>query len=57
MYWEELKWHKADKDYSFTFVGALVIAKNGNVVVRTTVKKGQYYIPLPLIEALPKEKE
>ena len=57
MYWDELKWYKADKDYSFELVKALVKEKNGNTVVRGNVKKGLYYIPLPLIDKLPKEDE
>lgn len=55
MEWNELKWYKADNDYSFSFVRCLVIAKNGNVVIRDHANKGEYYIPLPLIESLPKD--
>ena len=55
MEWKELKWYKADKDYSFYFVRCLVIAKNGNIIIRDNAKRGEYYIPLPLIEDLPKD--
>lgn len=52
--WKELKWYLADKDYSFSLVKCIVIAKNGNIVIRDYAKQGEYYIPLPLIKNLPK---
>lgn len=55
MEWKELKWYKADEDYSFFFSKCLVIAKNGEVVISDHADKDEYYIPLPLIEDLPKD--
>lgn len=52
--WKELKWYLADKDYSFSLVKCIVIAKNGNIVIRDYAKQGEYYILLPLIKNLPK---
>lgn len=57
MKWDELKWYKADKDYSFSLVKCLVIAKNGKIVIRDHADKGEYYIPLQLIKDLPKKEE
>lgn len=57
MKWDELKWYKADKDYSFSLVKCLVIVKNGNIVIRDHADKGEYYIPLQLIKDLPKKEE
>ena len=48
--WKELKWYIADREYSFSAVQALVECKNGGYKVATTVKKGQKYCPMPLIE-------
>lgn len=55
MTWDELKWYKADRDYSFSLVKALVKTKNGSYQVRDHVTTGQWYIPLPVLERLPKQ--
>ena len=52
MVWNELKWYKADKDYSFALVKALVETKSGGYQVRDSVRKGQKYIPIPVLEDL-----
>lgn len=56
MMWNELRWYQADKEYNFDLVKALVQCKNGECQVRAKVKKGEWYIPLPLITELPKGK-
>ena len=53
--WDQLKWYQADDEYHFSLVKALVKCKNGECQVRAVVKKGEWYIPMPLIEELPKE--
>ena len=52
MEWKELKWYKADRDYSFSFVKALVKTKSGSYQVREQVRKGDTYIPVPILEDL-----
>lgn len=50
MEWKELKWYKADRDYSFSLVKALVKTKSGGCQVRSNVRKGETYIPIPVLE-------